>query len=132
MAKLLKNLSLSSVSLDGIVLRADTSSIKETSLAIMFMCVLSNLTMLSLNNWRIDEGEAVEIGQCIRDKHAADVLELAMKNVPSQIIRLIIHTAGESGKINVTFSNGNIYRFKKTGKVPSFLDKMMCITSWKA
>ena len=117
--------------MDGVVLHADNSPTKETTLATMFISVLTNLSTLSLNYWKFREEDAVEMGKCIRDKLNGNAIELVLKNVPPQTIRLIIRTAEESGKIHATYSAGNVYRFKKTGKIPSFLDKMMCITMWK-
>ena len=132
MAKSLKNMSLSNISLDGLTLQADPpSSMNETALVLMMVTVLPNLSHLSLDGWRLRPEEAVDLGKTVRDKLSSTTLELSLKNIPSQTSRLIVRTAGESGKVLATL-NGSLCRFKKTGRSTSFLDKMMCITSsWK-
>lgn len=133
-AKSLKNMSLSCISLDGLVLQADQpSSVAELAFALVLVSTLNNLTLLSLNGWRFSNEDSVDLGKAIRDKLSSNVLELSLKNVPSQTTRLIVKVAEETGRVAVSRgSSAGLYRFKKTGRAPGFLNKMMLITSsWK-
>ncbi len=127
-------MSLSSLNLDGLTVQSDQpSSVAEMSFALVLISTLSNLTQLSLNSWRLNNEDAVDLGKAIRDKLSSSVLELSLKNVPSQTARLVIKVAEESGRVSVSRGSSScVYRFKKTGRAPSFLNKMMLITSsWK-
>lgn len=127
----MKNTSLNSISLDGLKFASDQSGINETALALMFISSLTSLSSMSLNGWRLSGQDALDLGRAIRDKLAGSVLELSLKNVPSQTVRAIIRVAEESGRVT-TSRNGCVYRFKKSSRAPSFLNKMMLITSsWK-
>ena len=133
-AKSLKNMSLICISLDGLNVQWDQpSSIAEMSFALVLISTLNNLTQLSLNGWRLSNEDAFDLGKTIREKLSSNVLELSLKNVPSQTNRLVVKVGEESGKVTVSRgSSGCLYRFKKTGRAPSFLNKMMLITSsWK-
>lgn len=126
-------MSLSSLSLDGLTVQSEQPSVTEISLALVLVSTLNNLTLLSLNSWRLSDEDAIDLGKTIRDKLASSALELSLKNVPSQTARLLVKVAEESGRVSVCRgSSGCAYRFKKTGRAPSFLNKMMLITSsWK-
>ena len=123
-------MSLSNVSLDGLTLQSDPASsvVTETLVALMMISALPNLTNLSLNCWRLRTEDATDLGKAVRDKLSSTALELSLKGVPSQTARLMVRTAGESGRV-AAHLNGSLARFKKTGRAPSFLDKMMGITS---
>jgi hypothetical protein len=103
------------------------------SFALVLISTLNNLTQLSLNGWRLSNEDAFDLGKAIREKLSSNVLELSLKNVPSQTNRLVVKVAEESGRVTASRgSSGCLYRFKKTGRAPSFLNKMMLITSsWK-
>ena len=123
-------MSLSCISLDGLTVQSDQpSSIGEMSFALVLISTLNNLTQLSLNGWRLSNEDAFDLGKAIREKLSSNVLELSLKNVPSQTNRLIVKVAEESGRVTVSRGSGCLYRFKKTGRAPSFLNKMMLITS---
>ena len=69
MSKSLKGLALSSVSLDGVAVHADAAPLlRETALAVALLASLANLSTVSLNQWRLRDDEALELGKCIRDK----------------------------------------------------------------
>ena len=128
----MKNLSLSSVSMDGIQMRADSCTFKATFFPLMLISTLTNLTHLSLNRWPLSADDAVDVGKSIRDKLSGTVLELSLKQIASPTARLIIRTAEESGRVTATHAGCCAYRFKKTGRNPSFFNRMMCMTSsWK-
>lgn len=127
-------MSLSCLSLDGLSVQSDQpSSSLEVSFVLVLISTLNNLSQLSLNAWQLTNEEASDMGKAVRDKLTNSVLELTLKNVPSQTIRLLIKVAEESGRVSVSRGSGGcVYRFKKTGRAPSFLNKMMLITSsWK-
>lgn len=132
MAKSLKSMSLSNVNLDGVTVSADAPSwTSEMALAVMMISSLTNLTHLSLNGWRMRTDDASELGKAVRDKLSSTTLEISVKGVPSQTARMMVRTAGESGRVTAML-NGSQARFKKVVRAPSFLDKVMCITSsWK-
>lgn len=137
-SKALKRLSLSNVSLDGMVVRADTSSsgsgggstLKTTAFPLMLISTLNNLTRLSLNGWALNADDAVDIGKAIRDKSSSTVLELSLKQIASPTARIIIRTAEDGDRVTAAHAGFCIYRFKKTGRrSSSFLNRMMCLTS---
>ena len=136
-SKALKRLSLSNVSLDGMVVRADASgsgsggsAFKATSFPLMLISTLNNLTRLSLNGWALATDDAVDVGKAIRDKSSSTVLELSLEQIASPTARVIIRTAEDGGRVVAAHAGFCVYRFKKTGRRSSgFLGRMMCLTS---
>lgn len=126
-------MSLSSLNLDGVTVQSDQqpSVVNETSLAVVAISTLNKLTRLSINQWRFSDDDVVDLAKSIRDKSAANLLELSLKNVPWQTCRLLAKAAEESGRVSVTRA-GCVYRFKKTQRAPGFLNKVnqLITSSW--